>query len=173
MEQTTLHRITGRAQFCGPTAISALAGVKSCSAAAVIRHMFDRKRVTGTAPAELVVAMKWWDYEVVEWMAAPKYRLFGIEHPQGTLYRHASDTVRKLPATIRGKSLGKLLAERPSGLWAIAASNHWIAFADGQVADSGHWFGRKPVEWDISNPACDSVRLKRLKYGFRFSKKGG
>ena len=169
--QYRLATITGRAQMCGPTAIAALAGVKSCSAAAVIRHMFDRKRVTGTAPAELVVAMKWWNYEVVEWMAAPKHRLFGIEYPAGTLYRHYSDTVRELPSTIQGLTLGKLLAGRPEGLWAIAASNHWVAYACGQVADSGFWFGRKPVEWNIANPVCETVRLRRLKYAFRFERK--
>ena len=39
-----LHRITGRATKCGPSAISAIAGVPTHEAAAVIRRLFDRER---------------------------------------------------------------------------------------------------------------------------------
>ena len=48
-----LHRITGRAVKCGPAAISAIAGVPTHEAAAVIRRLFDRHAVNGVFIDEL------------------------------------------------------------------------------------------------------------------------
>ena len=42
-----LHRITGRATKCGPSAISAIADIPTHEAAAVIRRLFDRPSVNG------------------------------------------------------------------------------------------------------------------------------
>ena len=46
-------RITGRALKCGPAAISAIAGVPTHEAAAVIRRLFDRRAVNGVFIDEL------------------------------------------------------------------------------------------------------------------------
>ena len=52
-----LHRITGRATKCGPSAISAIAGVPTHEAAAVIRRLFDRPSVNGVHTDELAAAL--------------------------------------------------------------------------------------------------------------------
>ena len=53
-----LHRITGRALKCGPAANSAIAGVPTHEAAAVIRRLFDRPAVNGVYIDELADALE-------------------------------------------------------------------------------------------------------------------
>ena len=53
-----LHRITGRAVKCGPSAISAIADVPTHEAAAVIRRLFDRPSVNGVYTDELAAALE-------------------------------------------------------------------------------------------------------------------
>ena len=69
-----LHRITGRAVKCGPAAISAIAGVTTHEAAAVIRRLFDRPAVNGVYIDELAAALE-------EFGCAPDYALRS-RHPK-------------------------------------------------------------------------------------------
>ena len=74
-----LHRITGRATKCGPSAISAIAGVPTHEAAAVIRRLFDRPSVNGVHTDELAAALE-------EFGFVPDYAL---RHPRYRERRHA------------------------------------------------------------------------------------
>ena len=67
-----LHRISGRATKCGPSAISAIAGVPTHEAAATIRRLFDRRSVNGVFMDELAAAL-------AEFGWTPDY---AIRHPK-------------------------------------------------------------------------------------------
>ena len=159
-----LHRITGRATKCGPSAISAIAGVPTHEAAAVIRRLFDRRAVNGVFMDELAAAL-------AEFGWAPDYAL---RHPKLNARRQARrEEVRErlfadVPFDLRAVTLGTFLDAAPSGTWAIAVSRHFVAYADGFVADSGAWFLRKPAPWFRANPDHDRVALRRVREAVRF-----
>ena len=159
-----LHRITGRAVKCGPSAISAIAGVPTHEAAAVIRRLFDRPSVNGVHTDELAAALE-------EFGWAPDYAL---RHPRYRERRHARreevwDRIfADVPFEERAVTLGTFLDPAPAGTWAISASGHFVAYADGFVADSGAWFSRKPAFWFRAIPDHDRVALRRVREAVRF-----
>ena len=159
-----LHRITGRAVKCGPAAISAIAAVPTHRAAAVIRRLFDRPSVNGVYTDELAAALG-------EFGWAPDY---AIRHPKYCERRYArlESQWRRIfagvPFDVRAVTLGTFLDAAPSGTWAISAGNHFVAYADGFVADSGAWFSRKPAFWFRANPDHDRVALRRVREAVRF-----
>ncbi len=158
-----LHRITGRATRCGPSAISAIAGVPTHEAAATIRRLFDRPSVNGVFMDELAAAL-------AEFGWTPDY---AIRHPKYRERRHAqSEAVwerlfAEVPFNLHAMTLGRMLDVTPSGTWAISASNHLVAYADGYVADSA-WFSRKPALWFRANPDHDRVARRRIREAVRF-----
>ena len=126
-----LHRITGRAVKCGPAAISAIAGVPTHEAAAVIRRLFDRRAVNAVFIDELAAALRDFGW-------APEYAL---RHPN---YRERRFARREevwerifaaVPFDVRAMTVGTFLDAAPSGTWAISASNHFVAYGDERVAD--------------------------------------
>lgn len=128
-----LHRITGRATKCGPSTISAIAGVPTHQAAAVIRRLYNHRAVNGVATDELAAAL-------VELGFPPNYALRHPRYPNGRWKESEAEFDRlfaNVPFDVRSVSLGAFLDVAPSGSWAIAAARHWIAYADGFVADSG------------------------------------
>ncbi len=159
-----LRRITGRATKCGPSAISAIAGVPTHEAAAVIRRLFDRPSVNGVFIDELAAAL-------AEFGWTPDY---AIRHPK---YRERHHARRKeawerifadIPTDVCAMTLGTFLDPAPSGTWAISASDHFVAYGDGFVADSGAWLGRKPRPWFRADPDCDRVARRRIREAVRF-----
>ena len=159
-----LHRITGRATKCGPAAISAIAGAPTHEAAAVIRRLFDRPAVNGVFIDELAAAL-----DVFGW--APGYAL---RHPNYRNRRHArreevwERIFAEVPFDVRAITLGTFLDAAPAGTWAISASGHFVAYADGFVADSGAWFVRKPHPWTRANPDHERVARRRVREAVRF-----
>ena len=159
-----LHRITGRAVKCGPAAISAIAGVPTHEAAAVIRRLFDRPAVNGVYTDELAAAL-----EELGW--APDY---AIRHPKYRERRYARrDEVWErifadVPSEVRAVTLGTFLDAAPAGTWAISAGGHFVAYADGFVADSAAWFSRQPALWRRANPDHNRVTLRRVREAVRF-----
>ena len=160
-----LHRITGRATKCGPSAISAIAGVPTHEAAAVIRRLYDRRAVTGVYMDELAAALAH-----LGW--APDYAL---RHPK--LHDRRLDARSKedwdrifgsVPFDIRAITLGTMLDLAPAGTWAISASRHLVAYSDAFVADSGAWFSRKPALWSRDNPHHHRVARYRIREAVRF-----
>ncbi len=65
-------------------------------------------------------------------------------------------------------TLGTFLDPAPAGTWAISASHHFVAYADGFVADSTAWFSRKPTFWFRAIPDHDRVALRRIREAVRF-----
>ncbi len=158
-----LHRITGRATKCGPAAISAITGVPTHEAAAVIRRLFDRPSVNGVYTDELAAALE-------EFGWRPDYAL---RHPKFRERRHARreevwDRIfAGVPFEVRAVTLGTFLDPAPSGTWAISASNHFVVYSDGFVADSA-WLSRKPRPWRRADPDCNRVALRRIREAVRF-----
>ncbi|MCY4030134.1 MAG: hypothetical protein OXH75_27970 [Acidobacteria bacterium] len=158
-----LHRITGRATKCGPSAISAIAGVPTHEAAAVIRRLFDRPSVNGVHTDELAAALEEFGF-VLD---------FALWHPKHRERRHArreevwERIFADVPSEVRAITLGTFLDPAPSGTWAIATSDHFVAYADGFVADSA-WFSRKPRPWRRADPDCGRVALRRVREAVRF-----
>ena len=160
-----LHRITGRAVKCGPSAISAIAGVPTHAAAAVIRRLFDRPSVNGVYTDELAAALEEFGWAPDFALRHPKYRERRFARREEVWDRIFSD----VPFEVRAVTLGTFLDPTPAGTWAISAGNHFVAYADGFVADSGAWFSRKSTRWFRANPDHDRVALRRIREAVRFA----
>ena len=78
-----------------------------------------------------------------------------------------------VPFELRAMTLGTYLDERPPGTWAIWASNHYVAWGDGLVADSGAWFDRRPAPWSRATPDHGRVALRRVRIAVRFAPVSG
>ena len=159
-----LHRITGRAVKCGPSAISAIAGVPTHEAAAVIRRLFDRPSVNGVHTDELAAALGEFGWTPDYALRHPKYRERRYARREEVWERIFAD----VPFDVRAITLGTFLDPAPAGTWAISASGHFVAYADGFVADSGAWFSRKPTFWFRAIPDHDRVALRRIREAVRF-----
>ena len=159
-----LHRITGRAIKCGPAAISAIAGVPTHEAAAVIRRLFDRPSVNGVYTDELAAALEVFGWAPDHALRHPKYRERRYARREEVWERIFAD----VPFDVRAVTLGTFLDAAPSGTWAISAGNHFVAYADGFVADSCAWFSRKPAIWFRANPDHNRVALRRIREAVRF-----
>ena len=159
-----LHRITGRAVKCGPAAISAIAGVPTHEAAAVIRRLFDRPSVNGVFIDELAAAL-------AEFGWTPD---FALRHPNCRNRRFARREAvwerifGEVPFEVRAITLGTFLDAAPAGTWAVSASHHFVAYGKGEVADSGAWFSRRPARWSPTDPGHGRVALRRVREAVRF-----
>ena len=159
-----LHRITGRATKCGPAAISAIAGVPTHEAAAVIRRLFDRPAVNGVYTDELAAALEAFGFVPDFALRHPKYR----ERPFARREEVWERLFAELPYTLRPVTLGTFLDAAPAGTWAVSAGNHFVAYADGFVSDSGAWLSRKPRPWRRADPDCGRVARRRVREAVRF-----
>ena len=159
-----LHRITGRAVKCGPSAISAIAGVPTHEAAAVIRRLFDRPSVNGVYMDELSAALAEFGWTPDHALRHPRYRERRFARREEVWER----IFECVPFEVRAVTLGTFLDTAPAGTWAISASNHFVAYADGFVADSGAWLARKPAPWLRTNPDHGRVALRRIREAVRF-----
>ena len=159
-----LHRIAGRAVKCGPSAISAIAGVPTHEAAAVIRRLFDRPSVNGVHIDELAAALEEFGFVPDYALRHPNYRERPYARRQEVWERLFAD----VPFEVRAVTLGTLLDAAPAGAWAVSAGNHFVACGDGFVADSGAWLSRKPVPWSRANPDHRRVALRRVQEAVRF-----
>ena len=159
-----LHRITGRATKCGPSAISAIAGVPTHQAAAIIRRLYDRRAVNGVYTDELAAALAEFGWRPDYALRHPKYRDRHYARRESEWERLFSG----VPFDIRAVTLGTFLDAAPPGTWAISASDHFVACGDGRVADSGAWFRRIPAPWSRANPDHRRVALRRVREAVRF-----
>ena len=125
-------RITGRAVKCGPSAISAIAGVPTHEAAAAIRRLSGRYAVNGVYMDELAAALAEFGWAPDRALRHPRLRDRRYAHDDEAWERLLSD----VPCQLRAITLGTFLDAAPSGAWAIATSDHFVAYADGFVADS-------------------------------------
>ena len=159
-----LHRITGRATKCGPSAISAIAGVPTHEAAAVIRRLTGRRAVNGVYMDELAAALEEFGWTPDRALRHPRLRDRRYAHDEEAWERRLSD----IPCELRAVTLGTFLDPAPAGAWAIATSDHFVAYGDGFVADNGAFFSRKPAFWFRAIPDHDRVALRRVREAVRF-----
>lgn len=164
-----LHGITGRAVKCGSSAISAIAGVPTHEAAGAVRRLFDRPLVNGVYIDELAAALEAFGWATDYALRHPKYRNRRYARREEVWERIFAD----VPFEVRAMTLGTFLDPAPAGTWAISVSNHFVAYADGFVADSGAWFKRKPVFWFRALPDHDRVALRRVREAVRFVRVSG
>ena len=159
-----LHRITGRATKCGPSAISAIAGVPTHEAAAVIRRLYDRRAVNGVYMDELAAALAEFGWTPDYALRHPRYRDRHYARREAEWQRIFAD----VPFELRAVTLGTFLDAAPRGAWAVSVSDHFVACGDGYVADSGAWFERRQVPWNRANPDHRRVALRRVREAVRF-----
>ena len=159
-----LHRITGRATKSGPSAISAIAGVPTHEAAAVIRRLYDRRAVNGVYMDELAAALAEFGWRPDYALRHPKYRDRHYARRQSEWERIFAE----VPFEVRAVTLGTFLDAAPAGSWAVSVSDHFVACGDGLVADSGAWFERRVVPWSRANPDHGRVALRRIREAVRF-----
>ena len=105
-----LHRITGRAVKCGPAAISAIAGVPTHEAAAVIRRLFDRPSVNGVYTDELAAALEEFGWAPDYALRHPKYRERRFARRDEVWQRLFAD----VPFDVRAVTLGTFLDAAPA-----------------------------------------------------------
>jgi len=159
-----LHKVTGRATKCGPSAISAIAGVPTHEAAAVIRRLFDRPSVNGVHTDELAATLEAFGFVPDFALRHPKYRERRFARREEVWERIFAD----VPFEVRAITLGTFLDPAPAGTWAISAGNHFVAYSDGFVSDSGAWLSRKSRPWRRTDPDCNRVALRRIREAVRF-----
>ena len=160
-----LHRITGRAVNCGPSAISAIARrADPTRPPPSSRRLFDRPSVNGVYTDELAAALGEFGWAPDHALRHPKYRERRYARREEVWERVFAD----VPFDVRAVTLGAFLDPAPAGTWAISAGNHFVAYADGFVADSCAWFSRKPAIWFRANPDHDRVALRRVREAVRF-----
>ena len=120
-----LHRVTGRAKKCGPSAMSAITGKPTHEMAALLREVTGRSRINGVRETEIKDALHRLGYRV-------EFCCYLSRDTKPTVYQFLKDT------------------PRGGGRFIILAGSspmHYIAFCNGQVADSGYWCSRKPAPW--------------------------
>ena len=133
-------------------------------AAAVIRRLFDRHAVNGVFIDEFAAALHEFGWTPDYALRHPKYRERRFAHRNSEWKRIFAG----VPFDLRATRLGTFLDAAPSGTWAISASNHFVAYGDGHVADSGAWFSRKPQPWLRANPDHHRVARRRIREAVRF-----
>ena len=158
-----LHAVTGKAK-CGPTAIAAVTGLCVNRVQKVIFEYYrgkSRAKVGGLASDEMVVALDRLGLRVTKRIVHSRYpdgRWVGQTHYIGSWRRHRHPKADGDPNRIaryqsltrdaerdhRNISLKSFFAEAPAGMWIIAANGHWLAYAEGEVVDTGFWFSRVP-----------------------------
>ena len=130
----------------------------------LIRRLTGRRAVNGVYMDELAAAL-------VELGWAPDRAL---RHPRLRDRRYAHDEeawerrLSGVPCELRAVTLGTFLDPAPAGTWAIATSDHFVAYGDGFVADNGAFFSRKPAFWFRAIPEHDRVALRRVREAVRF-----
>ena len=162
----TLHRITGRAGKCGPCAISAVTGIPTHDAARRIRQITGKRAVNGVGVGALIGAMSLEGWEVAGYISNTVTGPWGPKSAREFACLHAAKSLDG--EKVDGFTVRQFMDRQEDGIWIVVASMHWFAYADGQVADSGCWFSRKPTAWD-----GNTAKAKRVRLALRFTKREG
>lgn len=134
-----LKKITGRAKKCGPSALSAITGLPTHDCAKYIRFHTSKRSVNGVHPKDMIQVLQDLNFTCIE---TRKY---------AKTLRKFADWVKWLNCEDR--------------IFLVIASNHYVVFDHENVADSGFWFGRKPVKIEhIFNEKnhFDLMRIKQI-----------
>ena len=113
-----LHRITGRAAKCGPSAMSAVTGLPTHDCAALLREVTGRTQIHGVHGYELMAAM-----------TLAGWRCERTLHPRA-----------KRPTLAAWLNAHDTFADS----FVLVVRNHFVAVGGGEIADSGWMFDRRP-----------------------------
>ena len=155
-ERRSLYAVTGANTYCGPSAISAVAGIASHEASRILRNITGRSKIRGTWGSEIA-----WAMQKLGWICAEAHS-FGDKPGRNLPDRSTQVDFHK--HHIKRISLAKFLDHPRQGHWIIDAGKHWIAYANEEVADSGYFFNRIPQKWDRNI----SKRRAMIRMAFRF-----
>ena len=114
-----LHRVVGRARKCGPSAMAAVTGKPTHDCAALLREVTGLSQIHGVHQRDLVAAM-----------ALAGWRCERSIHP-----RRARPT---LAAWLREH-------DTFAHPFILVVRNHYVALGDGEIADSGWLYDRRPM----------------------------
>ena len=138
-----LHKITGRAKKCGPSAISAIVGVPTHDAAATLRRLTGRRAINGVCFRYMHAAFVEYGFKATDFFFHQKTNLnTWAGMPFAWMKRHN--------ARQENHTLASFLDTKPDGTWLLCVKCHWIVYSDGKIADSGWMFSRKPTAWTDS-----------------------
>ena len=113
-----LHRIVGRAGKCGPSAMSAVTGLTTQDCAALLREVTGRTQIHGVHAYELMAAMA-----LAGWRC------------ERTLHRGAARPT--LAAWLRDH-------DTAAASFVLVVRRHFVALGNGEIADSGFMYDRRP-----------------------------
>ena len=128
-----LHRIVGRAGKCGPCAMSAVTGLSTHDCAALLRQVTGRTQIHGVHAYELMAAMT-----LAGWRCARTLHR-GAARPTLAAWLRAHDTV--------------------ADSFVLVVRHHFVALGNGEIADSGWMFDRRPQP--VAAAAHRRVRVRQ------------
>ena len=113
-----LHRVVGRARMCGPSAMSAVTGIPTHDCAALLREVTGRTQIHGVHGYELMAAMTLAGWRC-ERTVHPR-----AKRPTLAAWLNAHDT--------------------SAASFVLVVRHHFVALGNGEIADSGWMFDRRP-----------------------------
>ena len=115
----SMHNITGRNGYCGPSALSCVLGIPTDAVSKVVREVVRKNKtpVRGMGLADVSATLDHFGYVYDSTVFSKNRPTFSQWIEQ---YGDTDD------------------------FYLLATGNHWIVYNQGEVADSGAWFGRKP-----------------------------
>ena len=114
-----LHRVVGRARKCGPSAMAAVTGKPTHDCAALLREVTGLSQIHGVHQAHLVAAL-----------ALAGWRCERAVHPRPARPTLAAWLTRH---------------DTFAHAFILVVRNHYVAVGDGEIADSGWLFDRRPM----------------------------
>ena len=114
-----LHRIVGRARKCGPSAMSAVTGLPTHDCAALLREVTGVSQIHGVHQDDLVAALA-----LAGWRCERERHRRGAR-PTLAAWLRAHDTF--------------------AHPFILVVRNHYVALGEGEIADSGWLFDRRPT----------------------------
>ena len=112
-----LHRVVGRARMCGPSAMSAVTGIPTHDCAALLREVTGRTQIHGVHGYELMAAMT-----LAGWRC--ERTVHRAKRPTLAAWLNAHDTF--------------------AASFVLVVRHHFVALGNGEIADSGWMFDRRP-----------------------------
>ena len=134
-----LHKVTGRAKKCGPSAISAITGDPTHNCAWLLRELTGKRAINGLWESELIKALHFLNLKT-----------------------------RFIPVTDDNKTINRFSDWAGSGTqyddraWIVLANNHYIVFTKHEVVDNGYMFTKKPQRYKLTDVKFTKHQVKTI-----------
>ena len=117
-----VNRPKGDNRFCGPAVISALTKMTTGEAAAIIRHSFDRRQVTGTSTYQVRSVLDMCGFKLQSWSTLAKKQ---------TLARWLSETIKL-------RTTGRVFLVVAGNPWQLVEGRRYVCGIVGEVVSVRH-----------------------------------